>query len=297
MRTSRIVLAAVFAGSAIAGAQPASDPQALPKVIAIGREEIKPGRMSAHDKVNASFVAAISKTKSETYWLGLMPVSGDDNSVLFLTGYDSFAAVEADRKQTDEIMATAAVKAEMDQLDRQSGDLHLTQKTTFARYRPDLSFRAPQTRDVAQARFMSVTTVRVKPGRIAEYAEYAKAYNAAREKANVAQRFAVYQSVTGAPTGTFYVFSAEPSLEFLDKEWRTAIDGAVNPDDLKKLRHLASEIIAYNESAVFAMSPKISRPSPQFVADDPGFWKPKIETKALALKKEVKPASAEPPKQ
>ena len=41
-------------------------------------------------------------------------------------------------------------------------------------------------------------------------------------------------------------------------------------------------------SALFAMSPAISRPSAQFIAYDSDFWKPKAaaDVKALASKKE-----------
>ena len=57
---------------------------------------------------------------------------------------------------------------------------------------------------------------------------------------------------------------------------------------MKERRKLAGEIIADSSSALFAMSPSISRPSPQFLAYDPDFWKPKpaAEAKALASKKE-----------
>ena len=57
-----------------------------------------------------------------------------------------------------------------------------------------------------------------------------------------------------------------------------------------------SDVVADTTVATYAMSPEISRPMPQFVAYDPGFWgtRPAADGKALATKKETR---KEQPKQ
>ncbi len=57
--------------------------------------------------------------------------------------------------------------------------------------------------DVARARYMTMQTTRVKPGRGIDYIEYLKGQVAAREKANLDMHTAVYQAVSGAAPNTF----------------------------------------------------------------------------------------------
>ena len=56
-----------------------------------------------------------------------------------------------------------------------------------------------------KSRFMSVSTTRIKPGRLVDYADYIKALNVAREKAGADVHTAVYQVLSGAPTGMVVV--------------------------------------------------------------------------------------------
>src|SRR5207245_747085 len=58
--------------AAVAAAQPA-ERSGPPPVLSIEREQIKPGRMAAHEKVNVGYVSALAKTSSQSYWLGLVP--------------------------------------------------------------------------------------------------------------------------------------------------------------------------------------------------------------------------------
>lgn len=294
-RKSALLGVLVLSAAGVAAQETA--PAGPPRVLAISREEIKPGRMTPHEKVAASFVAAISKANLQNYRLGLTPVSGDDNQVVYLEGFDSFAAVEASRKAMDEALAgNAAFKADFDLVERQGADMHATQKTAYAIYREDLSYRPLKVGEVAKSRYFNVVTVRVKPGQMTDYADYTKQYNTAREKANTDAHTAVYQVVTGAPTGTFLIFVAHRSLSEWDDFIRTmdARDKAINEAlggeaVVKQRRAWAAEIISDNFSTLYAFSPAISRANPQFAAADPDFWspKPKAPAKALASKKET----------
>ena len=270
-----------------------------PPVLAVTREEIKPGKMSAHEKQAASYVALLAKASPESYRIGLTPVSGDENVVMYLQGYPSFAAVEASRNQMGAAIATnAAWKTEMDRIESQGGELHASQKSALFRYRSDLSYRPMKVNDVAQARFMSVTTVRIKPGRVPDYVDLVKDLNAAREKAGIDIHGVVYQVDSGVPNNTFLIITSNRSLGEVDDgyakfdERQKAITAALGGDEvMKQRRMLASEIIAESYTNVYAMAPTISRPSPQFAAADPDFWAPKpavaASAKATATKKEA----------
>ena len=187
---------------------------------------------------------------------------------------------------------------------QQGADMHASQKTSLAVYRADLSFRPLHVDAVAKSRYFGVNTTHIKIGHTPDYEAYTKQLNAAREKANADWiHTAVYQVVSGAPAGTFVTFNLYGSMKEWDEigakmqERNKIIDSALGEDVVKERRKLAGEIMADSSSALFAMSPTISRPSPQFMAYDPDFWKPKpaAEAKALASKKE-KPAPKAAPK-
>jgi hypothetical protein len=297
---SRLTLPFVAVLTAFGGAAVAQEAAGPPPVLIINKEEIKPGQMGPHEKNAAKFVSIQNKANAESYRLALIPVSGDTNQVLYLEGYPSFADMEKSQQQFEATLATnASLRAEMEQMERQGADMHATQKTALAVYRPDLSYRPHRMDEVAKARYFSVNTSRIKMGHVPDYVDWVKALNAAREKANADWvHTAVYQVITGAPVGTYLTLTTIRSLQEWDEfgaklqERNKAIDAALGGDGVvKERRKLAAEMFADTYSALYAMSPTISRPSPTFIAYDPDFWKPKAsaEVKALATKKE-KPA-------
>ncbi|PYQ22122.1 MAG: hypothetical protein DMF81_13190 [Acidobacteria bacterium] len=254
-----------------------------PPVLVISQEEIKPGSMAAHEKQVVSYLALFNRANVEGHRLGLVPVSGDDNQVLYTEAYASFADFEATRKKGEEAFAASpALQAEMEALDRQTGPMHATQRTLIAAYRPDLSYRPLGADGVGKSRYFTVTTVRIKAGRANDYEEYTKQYNRARDKANLDEHTAVYQVITGASSGTFIITR---KMQARNK----AIDDALGGDlVVKQRRETAEAIFAESRSSLYAFNPRISRPPAQIAAADPDFWNPKPVTKALAAKKEVK---------
>jgi hypothetical protein len=277
-----------------------------PKVIAIAREEIKAGRATSHSKSVVSFIAAVNRANAPIHRIALVPLSGDDNAVVYLQGFGSFADVETARKQMDEtIAANAAFKADLDRLDREEVDQHASQRTAYYVYRPELSYHPRSGEETAKSRFMSVNTTRIKAGRAPDYVEYIKSLNAAREKAGVDVHTAVYQVVTGAATGTFLSFTSMRGLSDIDDarqkadQSQKALDEALGgADAVKQRRMLISEIVVDGYNTVYAMDPSLSRPTAQIAAADPDFWNPKpvaAAAKALAAKKET--AKAKEPSQ
>lgn len=295
MRKTLITLAALLACGAASIAQE-SAPTGPPPVIAIGREEIPPGRMPAHERNAAGFVSMLNRAGAAAHRIALVPLSGDDNQVLYLEPYASFADFEQARQQFDQAVASnAALRTEMEQLQRDNAQLHNSQRTTLARYRADLSYRPRSPEETARARYFSITTVRLKPGRGPDYVEYLKQGNAARAKANIDEHTAVYQVASGAPFGTFLMFSSLKSLQEWDDAFartqqnQKALEEALGgPVVTASRRQLLAEIASETVNTLFAISPAMSRPTAQMAAVDPDFWTPRPVVpsgKALAVKK------------
>ena len=272
-----------------------------PPVLIIGREDVKPGRMGAHEKVSTAYAALFAKASPDDSWLGLTPIAGEDNAVLFLVGYPSFAAAEASHGHFEASLAqNAALKAESDRLDAQNADLRTGSRTAWFVHRPALSYHAPKMGDVAKSRLVRVTTYRVKPGRVPDWNEYVKTLNVARVKAGVNwYSSAAYEAQVGAAAGTFVSFQFSRGMaEFDDlvakaEERQKAVDAALGGDEAaKKRRQLVSEILAEPATTnLYAINRAESHPGATFAGLDPDFWTPKpaanATAKALATKKEA----------
>ena len=67
--------------------------QEPPQLLRIYREEIKPGRNAAHEKVEMAYVRAFSKTKYVNY-LAMESLSGP-NEAWFIEPHPSYASIES----------------------------------------------------------------------------------------------------------------------------------------------------------------------------------------------------------
>src|SRR6185436_15553121 len=82
----------ISAGSQVFAQTPATP--GPPKVLQIVREEIKPGMMAAHTTHSASFANIFRALATPNHRIALVPVAGNENEVVYITGADSFAELE-----------------------------------------------------------------------------------------------------------------------------------------------------------------------------------------------------------
>lgn len=204
-------LFALAAGLALT-AVPAVSQEAPPKVLQIIREQVKPGKAAAHEKVEMGWPRAWAKANWPNGWIGMTSVSGPPEA-WFVAAFDSFAAFEKDRENVDK---TPTLKAEDEQLSHQDGELISGTSTLLASYREDLSYR-PNIQ-VAKMRYFAVTTFRVNTGREQEFTALRRLNKEAHEKARVDEHFALYQVLSGAPGGTFLLFVPRKSLGEIDAD-------------------------------------------------------------------------------
>src|SRR6266404_669557 len=172
MRNFFFVLAILLAsGFSQITAQPPKR-MAPPPVLLIVREDIKPGKMPAHNIHSASFARIFRQLQTPSYRIALVPVAGSENEVIYITALDTFKEIEETGRDTDKKLSSVsgAMKSELDRLQKEAPDLHAGMRDMFAVYRPDLSYDA--TVDIRQMRYFAINTVRVRPGQEDQFAEY-----------------------------------------------------------------------------------------------------------------------------
>ena len=293
MRLAKVVVSLAALGSLALPAF-AQEPLAAPPVMRITVEDIKPGSMGAHQKSVASYLAFFSRAQVVQPRIGMVPVSGDQNQVVYLEGFPSFEALEAsDKKLETTVSASPSLQAEMDALDKNGGPLHSSQRTMIAVFRPDLSYRPLSASAVGKSRYFGVLTTRIKVGRGPDYEGYLKQLNSAREKGNIDESTAVYQVTSGAAAATFMTFTANRSLAEMDATRagmaarNKAVDDALGGEEVvRQRRALIEAIVVDARSVLYALNPKLGTPAAQIASGDPDFWSPKASGKALAVKKD-----------
>jgi hypothetical protein len=271
-------------------------PMGPPPVLLIVREDIKASKMPAHSKHSASFAQIFAKLQTPSHRIALVPIAGSENEVVYLTGAGSFADLEKMQQDTDKKMsgASGAIKTDLDRLAREAPDLHSAMRDLLTVYRPELSFDPGV--NIAQMRYFGITTVRVRPGHDAEYADYIKSVvNVARDKAKVDNfHLACFQVISGAPGGTYMFFRPMKSLAELDQNVGAKVRAAMS-DDMKKAADKASaDAVIISESATYAFDPSMSYVDKDMAAQDPGFWNPKPQKAAMVKKRVKKPTAAKP---
>lgn len=248
------------------GSGGAQDP---PKVLSIGREEIRPGMGRAHADWEKGWPAAYAKYNYPTPYLAMTAMSGS-NEAWYLVGYPSWDAMEKDNERSE---ANAALTAELRRLSAGDGQYLSQTRSVIAEYVPELSYRPKQ--DLSKMRYMDVETFRLRPGHDADFAKVASMFVDAYGKANIDAPWAVYRVVTGMPGTTYFVITPMRSLSMLD---RSGMDykgwsEKMGPEGMAAMNKMVSDGVAIADDQIFSFSPGMSYVSKAFKAGDPTFWK------------------------
>lgn len=260
-------------GASLVPAQDSPTTESMPKVLQVSREFIKPGKAGLlHDKTEAAFVAAMGHARLKGHYVALNSLSGKSRA-LFLTGYPSFEAWEADNKTIDK---SASLTAELDHALVNDGELLEGFDQAIATYDDELSYRARP--DLSHARYIEVTMFHVRPGHRKEFHELVKLVKEGHDKGGTSAHWATYEVAYGAEDGTYIVLSADKSMSEIDtafgesKKW---IEGLGGQEALDKLDKLFGEAVDLSRNELFAINPRQSYADDAWIKADPDFWKPK----------------------
>jgi hypothetical protein len=266
---SRLLFAMLAIGgpARITGAQAA--PPARSAVLWIARETVKPGHELMHTRHETQWAAALNAAGFNVPMLGMVSVSGPPEAWWLIPGA-SFA-------EMDKAMAAFSDPKVAPVMEKYSAAdaAHMNQwRGMQAAHRADLSNGPPA--NIALARGMDVGIWRVKPGHDGRFAEAVKLWKTLMSRAGVTNSFAVYEVVSGAPAGTYLIFSALRSGEYYDQMManQPKIVGKATEEEGALLNRFLTESLISNESSRFAIDPNITSAPPDWIAQDAAFWTP-----------------------
>ncbi|MFN2413032.1 MAG: hypothetical protein ABR535_08300, partial [Pyrinomonadaceae bacterium] len=211
------------------------------------------------------------KANSPYHRLAMVPVAGNENEVMYLWGFDSFAEMEKSNSYLDTV-SNVTFKADFDRVRPPGEDYHSSQRDIVATLRQDLSYNLNT--DIRRMRYMRVQTVRVKPGHARAWEESRRMTRAAHEKAKVDETMVVYQVAGGAQSGTYLVMIPWASLDGIATipHGKSYWD-ALGDDRRDKIEKIESDSIVFNATDIYAFSPQLSYVSKEWATADPAFWR------------------------
>ncbi len=260
-----------------------------PKVLVIEREDVKPGKGAAHEKIENGYARAFAKT--DLHYIGATAMAGPQ-AAYFLEGFESFAQWE---KTEQSLGKNPAIKAELDQLSEKDGEVISGLHTMAGFLRDDLSY-SPGALPVKGVRYFVVSSQRVRPGFADQFTALRKRVAAAHEKAGLSDHFAVFQMIFGVPSGTYLTFVPLQSLSEIDQYAQIhgkAYEDALGEEGQKMEREFNEKGLMGGEIMILELSPKMSNASKDWIVAEPEFWapKPSMPMKGMTMKKEAQPVA------
>lgn len=266
---SLLPLALLVTAPAVLSAQTPAPP--ANNVLAVFRESVRVGKGTAHDAHEDSWARAVAAAKGDPF-IAMSSLTGP-NEIWYMQAFPNW---EAYQKSTDNNRDTPALAAVDKQYRPMESEYLSDSRLMTLRLRPEMSYGGPA--DLPNMKFVSVSRVSVRPGHTWEYEEARRLINEAHTKAGLAEKWGMYEVSSGAPSGTFYIFIARPSLADIDRGpalHGPAYTAALGEDGQKKIAALMGSAVISQQTDHFAFTPSQSVAPPEWISANPGYWKPK----------------------
>jgi hypothetical protein len=240
-------------------------PTTQPGFLRIIREEVKVGRGAEHVRLEAGWPAAFERAKSPDYYLAMDSLTG--NEAWFVVPSASYKAMGESMARDQD----PALSGELERLRRADGDLISGWSAIELRARPELSHGTYP--DIGKQRFWEITVFRMRPGGGSTFADVAKMYGSASERAGRTMGYRVYEVTAGMPTPTYFLFSSVTAFADFDKMLAEdeATLKATTPDAFKAF----NDQLINAETFRMQLSPRMSYVPKEVRDADPAFWTPK----------------------
>jgi hypothetical protein len=246
-------------------------PTSQPKLLTIYCEQVKIGLNAEHSKHESGWPAAYEKAKSPDYYLAMTSLTGP-NEAWYMIPSESHAAFGESMKREDKDPALGAKLAKLARGDAKyiSGARGLQ-----AIAQPDLSVGTFP--DLSKARFYEVSVFKVKPGHEQQFEEAAKAYAAARKRADTKIGYRVYQVLAGMPGVNYLIMSSVEDYGDFDQLLAASMStwNAATAEEKETLQKAANEALISTDSNRYRVDPRQSYVPKETREKDPEFWKSK----------------------
>lgn len=261
--STMFVIAAVAAAATPLAAQVRTSQAA---VINIGREFEKPGHFGMHEAVEKRWAALNRQYGYPITYTALSAVSGQAE-VWYVSAYDGIAAWGKSGVWGSD---NPAYMAALSKIAAEDGE-HLSGFSSMqAAAVPAASYGAYP--DMSKVRVYSVLTVTMRQGMENAFTGIAQQYAAIIKAKGVETGWRSYQVISGAPAGTYLVFTSYPSWDAVEAI-RKATDAAMMsaaPADMEAMGKSMRDAVASSTTRFFTVNPTQSL-APKEWASDP-FW-------------------------
>ncbi|HEX5235491.1 MAG TPA: hypothetical protein VFW25_09185 [Silvibacterium sp.] len=258
-----------FTAAPTASAQDQSARQSQPpNVLEVIVEYVKPGQAGTpHQKTEGAFAQAMRDAKWQSRYIGMTALTGRLRSVFFVP-YNSFADWQ---KDTDAQQSNTTLAAALDSATVADGALLEGVQTSALHFRADMSLRpgaAPGTH------FFEATIFHIRSGHEKDWDTVVKMYKDAFEKNVPDAHWDMFEQMYGTGGGIFVLLTPMRSLDEVDNNMMNdkKIADALGPDQMGKMRDLASATADIEQSNLLAIDPKMSYPPDSWVQSDAQFW-------------------------
>ena len=258
------VLAALMCGAVVSTGQtgPSTASQsagAPPKVALLVHQHFLPGKAGERERLEVETCKKFDEFGVPIAWIELESVSGAPGA-LFFDPANSFKEIDRAGQLLGEMYSA---HPELVQLQNEIEDRVESSKTVFARLRDDLG-RVDRV-DLSKAHYWRVTTVNVRPGHEADFAEADKA----RGRMHPDAAWFVYEVDSGTAVPTFLVIETMTALADADKNETSSSKQAQ-----KEREQIVQDAYVSVESNLYVVHPEMSHVSHSFAAGEPEFWSP-----------------------
>jgi hypothetical protein len=242
---------------------------------------VKPEKRAEFDAINKKMVALNRRNKGDT-WLASENMYGEGNVITFVSLRNSLGDAE---KGFDLFMGALAKPGGMAVAGKMYQDFNNTlvsSRSEIRRRRPDLGSNVPSSAAetsalLGKSRFLYMVTVRVRPGRAAEYEDQIKMVRDARAKGGNKSTWFVSQSVVGQPLGVYFI--TRPLASLADIDGAPALSQVLG-DKYKGYQKGIADNTFSTEISIMRYLPELSNPPAEVAAADPAFWNPKPPAQA-----------------
>jgi quinol monooxygenase YgiN len=263
--------------SLAAGGAGRAQAQAQREYIDLYIAKVKPEKRAAYEAAIKKLIEANRANKGDT-WIAVSPAYGEQmETIYFASARVGMSSIEPAMELFEKSVGKAYGQAGAMKLFQDLGACTSETHGELRVRRPDLSVNFPESaadraRLIGASRWIALTTVWLRPGKLDTFIDEAKAVKRAIESGGSGLQIGVSQAITG-PLALYF---ARYVKSLADLETGPAsLAQVLGPEAYQKLQQVTVDCALNSRRELLRVMPELSNPPEQIVDAAPDFWKPK----------------------